>query len=100
MSSEEGIFSTLSAQVVVEYLVAVVKHPGSFVGIDVIERDHAGTETVSPTVWLAPTEDDVFVLADDSEIIQCTTREGFRASVLVGKPDTRSKRKAKIVLGS
>lgn len=100
MSSEECLISTQTAQVVTERLVAIVSHPDKHVAIDVVLREKNGAESPYPTLWLAPTNADVITLADDSEIIQCVTHEGFRASVFVGEPEMRPHNHAKIILGT
>lgn len=99
VSSEGGLYSTLTAQAVLERLVAVIHHPGDYIEITIVERDMNGTESPYPTLWLAPTDEDVADHADDGELIQCMTRDGVRVSVLVGKPDTRRTRSATIVYG-
>lgn len=93
--------SQQTAQVVTERLVAVFSQPGTFVEIE-IDTHYQGTdncETLYPPLWLAPTHEDVVTLADNSEIIQCVTNEGVRASVIVGKPHTRTDHPAEIILG-
>lgn len=98
MSAMYTAFSTMSAQDVLERLVAVVPLPNKHVAIDVTTRNEDGTESLHPTLWLAPTEEDVVVLPDGSEIIECTNHEGFRFGVYLGRPDKRVARRAEIVL--
>jgi hypothetical protein len=98
VSGEVGLYSTLTAQAVLERLVAVIHHPGVYIEITIVERDADGTESPYPTLWLAPTDEDVSVHPDGSEIIRCYTRgKRDRVSVLVGKPDTRRTQSAKII---
>lgn len=98
MSSKERFASVQTAQVVTERLVAVVRHPDSFIEIDVVKPD-AENSMLYPPLYLAPTDEDVSVCEDESEIIECITREGLRARVLVGKPATRKHHAAEIILG-
>lgn len=94
-------FSRKSAQEVLDSLADALSRPNKDAPIEVIYKDpaHGETDELHPPLWLTPTDDKVIDLADNSEIVQCTTHDGLRASVWLGEKSTRTQHPALIILG-
>lgn len=101
MAEGREFFTRQTAQVVANDMAMMMGMPDEFAEVEIIsyDFDFGGREVLHPSLWLRPTEEDVVTIADDSEIVQCITRDSRRASIFFGHPEEREMRPARIILG-